>query len=882
MALASVDTTRMSKSERREARLRQLMIELSLEPQGLSWGDAWKRILEVLPAVPEDLEKNETGGVKGETEVRWWTTNLDKAGWVLTVSPRYRLTAAGRAALERWPDAAGLAAEASAQYKAWQNLKAPPDGGPATSLTEGIALTTAGERVIHVASSALLHDGLRSGGSAFDPGRAVWSSKVVDELHAAFVGHPDLRPKVNFVDKLAGQIAQASDDAILLAAEILATLLLPLSDWKPDTKRLRVKAVLALMREPVHLSQVVSAAMDYGAFNGSLAFKTGIWRALTTTIEFARAWWRLNDSGRDRAWSDPWAWRDLTESLEGDTTPSARALLRYLRHPDAFLPIISSGDRREIREAFSDEISAVTGDLDRDLRDITIALQERSGAPVDYYAEPFVERWKPTTPPPAPRRAWLVRGSSVQGIDMVPTWLDEGFCSLAAAQLPVIDLPAEPSELRAAVDEGFGHLSYAKREEKLRDVRSFLLTMQPDDLVITTSGGKIYVGTFKGEPEQLDSEGGRSNLRRHVDWATDVEAPIDITDLTPELATRLKGGSDVVDLTDVIAHIEALLPADDRNVDGTETGPPPPAAPPTFDRLRLLSDGEADALLIGRPWLDELVELLNLRRQVILYGPPGTGKTFLAQKVANTICPRENVRLVQFHPAYAYEDFFEGYRPVPTDTGQVAFGLKAGPFRRIVDDAIEHPEQPFVLIVDEINRANLAKVFGELYFLLEYREEAIDLLYSDSSSRFSLPKNVYLIGTMNTADRSIALVDAAMRRRFAFLSLHPDDEHLRPVLRAWLARHDLPTLAADLLEELNRRIEDVDVRIGPSYLMNPGVADRAGLDRIWRTAILPLLEEHHYGDGIDVRRRYGLATLQKAIGAEEGALSSLTQADEPS
>jgi 5-methylcytosine-specific restriction protein B len=193
--------------------------------------------------------------------------------------------------------------------------------------------------------------------------------------------------------------------------------------------------------------------------------------------------------------------------------------------------------------------------------------------------------------------------------------------------------------------------------------------------------------------------------------------------------------------------------------------------------------------------------------------------------------------------------------------------LVPGPFRKVVDLARANPAEPYFLIVDEINRANLAKVFGELYFLLEYRDRTIDLLYSsgDSGPAFSLPANVYIIGTMNTADRSIALVDAAMRRRFAFLSLHPEDEKLDLVLRAWLRDRDLPEDVADLLVELNRRIQDKDFKIGPSYLMSPSVANDAGLDRIWRTSILPLLEEYHVGDGIDVRKKYGLDALRATL-----------------
>ena len=150
--------------------------------------------------------------------------------------------------------------------------------------------------------------------------------------------------------------------------------------------------------------------------------------------------------------------------------------------------------------------------------------------------------------------------------------------------------------------------------------------------------------------------------------------------------------------------------------------------------LLRLDDATVGRLLVGRAWLDELVDLLAERRQVILYGPPGTGKTFLAQEVAESLAGRERVTLVQFHPAYAYEDFFEGYRPAPAADGQVGFRLVPGPFRKVVDAARADPANPYVLIVDEINRANLAKVFGELYFLLEYRDRTINLLYSSDET----------------------------------------------------------------------------------------------------------------------------------------------------
>jgi len=240
----------------------------------------------------------------------------------------------------------------------------------------------------------------------------------------------------------------------------------------------------------------------------------------------------------------------------------------------------------------------------------------------------------------------------------------------------------------------------------------------------------------------------------------------------------------------------------------------------------------------------------------------------LAQAIAKHITVPEATKLVQFHPAYSYEDFFEGFRPVAAadGSGAVAFKLTPGPFRRLVDAARENPATPYVLIIDEINRANLAKVFGELYFLLEYRDSAIDLLYSSGDDQgFTMPENVFIIGTMNTADRSIALVDTAMRRRFAFKALHPGSEPTMSMLTKWLTSKDLPQTAAQVMDHLNVLIKDDDFKIGPSYFMRESVHRGDGMTVTWGTAILPLLEEHHYGESIDVAKRYDLDRILRSI-----------------
>ncbi|QDO45805.1 DUF4357 domain-containing protein [Streptomyces sp. RLB3-17] len=473
-----------------------------------------------------------------------------------------------------------------------------------------------------------------------------------------------------------------------------------------------------------------------------------------------------------------------------------------------------------------------------------------------------------------PHRTWLVRGSNVSGLDLVQRlWLPEGRVSLAASRLRqgVEQGPAK-EQLRALVQEDYDSTATYNQELELVDeLHSFLSRMKSGDTVCTISGGRLYVGELTGPAEQAVSEDGRSNLRRPVEWQSIGYA---YDELPEELQQKLSVQHDVVELTSVQALVEGLGLSDEELADEAAAIEHDPSAEiPAITARRELELPQPTGELAGEllvhdvAWLREVCGLLWDERQLVLYGPPGTGKTYLALKLAEFLGGGpEQVKLVQFHPSYAYEDFFEGFRPKEDpQTREVAFRLTAGPLRELADLASREGNRhiPHFLIIDEINRANLAKVFGELYFLLEYRNKSVRLTYSGDD--FALPPNLFVIGTMNTADRSIALVDAAMRRRFAFVELSPRTEPTSGLLRRWLHAQDRDGEPADLLDALNSRIDEPDFRIGPSYLMKKGVYRDGGLERTWRTKILPLLEEHHYGEGVDIEKRYGLAALRAAL-----------------
>jgi 5-methylcytosine-specific restriction enzyme B len=315
-----------------------------------------------------------------------------------------------------------------------------------------------------------------------------------------------------------------------------------------------------------------------------------------------------------------------------------------------------------------------------------------------------------------------------------------------------------------------------------------------------------------------------------------------------------------------------------------------PATPPTNPPTPSL-DALAHDLCLPLRFVEQLDVLLRDKRQLVLAGPPGTGKTYIARQLASFYSGGEGARseFLQFHPSYSYEDFVEGYKPrLDGDSGALMYSVEPGPLLNAVRSAQSSIDQfgeegaPIhVMVIDELNRANLARVFGELFFALEYRNEPVRRQYSPEDPPLRLPKNLWFIGTMNTADRSTALFDAALRRRFYFINVSPLASPFDEVLRCYLNRlsaaggPDLQWLA-DLLAAVNENIPDERYAVGPSYFMREDLTLEIA-KQAWDYTVVPYLADRF--ESLVKEGDFDWNELVKAHAPNTDAAEDVTQVD---
>ena len=735
----------------------------------------------------------------------------------------------------------------------------------------------AGAETVYAAAEAWVERALRSDDSLFTPGRRIWANEWLGELRRRFLDSPP-ESRGTFFDRLERQLDGSPPEAYQLMAEVLYAHFLILRTTDSSGEQERLDRVLGWSPDPVSIPPDLIAGLVPGLANPGMAFHTYRPFQVGLLIEFADQWKQLSPDEHQRLLDDPWAFKDFLMQLElrsdllrdNQNTPRIqRQALLHLVHPDTFESIVSVDHKNKIAAAFDGLIDDPSEDVDRKLHGIRSALEGVHGSETFHFYSPDI------------RKRW---DGGYQG----DLW-DE-FIKSAREYVDTGRMGSEETDYKIQIGRRIAEARDAVLSARSGNWPDLVKSSIRSNLVFPIAMARFRDWVGEGSDESLSAlsalwvDGDTSASERvrafaellpksassgagvRTNLASVLLMGVDVREYPPfrvrlfEEAYRRTGYEQLSHRADEATLYDHALGFLDRVIDeASERGlqlrhrldaqsvvwavvrnDEEPPEPPDLARL-------AETLSLPVPFLEEIALLLEDKRQVIFQGPPGTGKTFVAQELAQCLAGSDGrVTLVQFHPSYAYEDFVQGYRPALKD-GQPMFELKSGPLLVAAQAATAEPEAKHFLVIDEINRGNLAKVFGELYFLLEYREREMRLQYSDTP--VSLPDNLYIIGTMNTADRSIALVDLALRRRFHFVEFHPDEPPIKGLLRRWLAGRAAQDMAwvADIVDLANDQLrDDRHAAIGPSHFMKPKLSE-ADVERIWRHSVRPYIEERLFG-----------------------------------
>lgn len=748
-------------------------------------------------------------------------------------------------------------------------------------------------------SADKVYDAFEEWKTALIEGRSLFSGQPLDYREASqglidfFVNRPDVGDG-SFLEKLRSQLEFAPISTVQLTAELMFVYTLPIQPgkMKQATKVSQIQEILSWRDSTASLPHDLALVLRNGIIRVGTGFQTYRYRIFEFLGLFINQLALHQTEERQQTLQD---WQRLQKLLNGLDVPasqSMRLILEHLLFPDRALLNASTADRQRIREGFMDLLGE-----DGDPNDLVHHLQPniRYGdrGEVNIYAAPHRYVWLGVEDHLRTWSAWAslvlndstlldddrssreTVSASMDNIAKIIRPLHELQTDAARSILDWIATDQDKNlktlnelvtgETGASIDVLCDLVGYTGLSSDFLEAatglfheiaptipRYYRATISPLVHELSTltlspgaSPGELYMvlqdalealrwGLFFQDGTEL-----ASSILAELSQAVISLDPSE-TDWSYAVQIAFKdwrAGRREVSPDDVASS----SPRADELVPKDHTQTSAPRIPATFDELAHQLTFVSDD---SKAWLRITRDLLLRKRQLILQGPPGTGKTFVAQALAEFLTQDpQRVTLVQFHPATTYEDFVQGLRPEIGEVG--AFTLRDGPLLEAAKRAQQEPEATHVIIIDEINRANLPAVFGELYFLLEYRDAEVTLNYGDP---FRLPKNLLFIGTMNTADRSIAAIDSALRRRFFIRDLRPGEVPMTDVLEHHLAQHasELKWLT-DLLDRANEVIKDPDQSVGPSHFLLGDDLSEETARQAWEFTVMPTLEELFYG-----------------------------------
>lgn len=714
---------------------------------------------------------------------------------------------------------------------------------------------------------------LLGGGSIFSD-ESLWNQQGFSELHRYFVDRPD-KGGGDFFQKLESQLQSAAPETKRLAAEMLWLMYVSLgtSSMRASTKRDQIGRVWRWSGSRLPESHaMLGRLLQLGVINPGTAYNTQRWREFKFLCLAMEDWFELDTTSRKRLLSNPDSFGKWLDARPSSARRQLRHILLHLLFPSYFEPMGSIQVKEKLLDGFGIERSPRSSDpdgrhrrmeIDVKIYELRKTLEAKHGSEFSFYESPLCERWF------LEENAESTEEAEFSGTDEeLREWFRERF---GAVQVWIFSPGHRGVFWRKFFEQGIAAMGWdetddlstvASREEAydlLVDtglenpkndslaVWEFSHEIRKGDVILAKSGRSrvhgygIVAGPYRFDPSRTEYQHVMS-----VDWRRSNEMDIEGGHgLAIKTLTRA---------TDFLPYVARLIRKLEAGSQDRSHEPQSGQSPASYDIDRAMKD-----LFLPRETFRSVVEVLRRRKNVILQGPPGVGKSYLSRRIAWSVVGKikqANVQMIQFHQSYSYEDFVQGFRP--TEGG--GFALRNGVFLRFCDEARKHPEEPFVFVIDEINRGNLSRIFGELLLLVESDkrgpDHALPLTYSPED-QFSVPENVHLLGMMNTADRSLAMVDYALRRRFAFVSIPPafGTEAFRTHLLQAGAIPELVDRLDQVMVELNAKISEDTRNLGPgfeighSYFVptdDDDALDEAWFRRVVETQVGPLLREYFF------------------------------------